>query len=279
MTKDEKIKNEREKLQKEKTEAHPISTRVLECCRNMEELSGPVSATLVRGPDLLSRLGKLLEIILVGIASSLIVPIFFAIFGISGAEILNSAVYLVFFLLTEATLTLLILWGILGINGESLTCLGWGFWKWKKEALIGLAFLPVLFAAMFLVSLSFRLFLPSYVTEVNPLLDLIRTRTDLLLFSISSVYVGGLKEELQRAFILNRFGSHLGGIWIGLSVWSLFFAYGHMMQGTDNAVAAGALGLIFGLLYIWRQNLVAPIVAHAAYDLTTLFIYWAFLRV
>jgi membrane protease YdiL (CAAX protease family) len=65
---------------------------------------------------------------------------------------------------------------------------------------------------------------------------------------------------------------------IGLVLWTLFFAYGHMMQGIDNAAGAGALGLIFGLLYIWRRNLVAPIVAHAAYDVTTLIIYWEFLR-
>jgi membrane protease YdiL (CAAX protease family) len=65
---------------------------------------------------------------------------------------------------------------------------------------------------------------------------------------------------------------------LGLVLWSLFFAYGHVMQGIDNAAGAGVLGFLFGVLYIWRRNLVAPIVAHAAYDVTTLLIYWCFIK-
>jgi membrane protease YdiL (CAAX protease family) len=239
----------------------------------MEELSERIIA-----PDLMGRLVKLVEIILVGIAGSLIVPIFFAIYGISAFEILENASYLVIFLLAEATLTLFFIWGILRMNGERFVDLGWIWQGWKTEVLIGLASVPALFAATFVVSISFKLFFPFYLTEVNPLLNLIKTRQDLLLFGISSVYVGGFKEEIQRAFVLNRFGSHLGGMRLGLLIWSIFFAYGHMMQGVDNAVGAGVLGLIFGLIYIWRRNLVAPIVAHAVYDISTLLIYWLFLR-
>jgi membrane protease YdiL (CAAX protease family) len=244
----------------------------------MQEFSEPAPSTIIQGPDLVGRIGKLFEVILVGIASSLVVPVFFAVYGISGLEILETASYLVTFILIEATLTLMIIWGILRINGERIVDLGWRLRNWRGEALIGLAFVPVLFVAMFVVSFSFRLLLPLYSTEVNPLLDLIKTRKDLLLFSLSSIYVGGFKEEIQRAFVLNRFGSHLGGMKIGLILWSLFFAYGHMMQGIDNAVGAGVLGLVFGLLYLWRRNLVAPIVAHAVYDIATLIIYWLFLR-
>jgi len=245
---------------------------------DMEELSEPPSPPQSPKPDLISRFGKILEIILAGIASSLVVPILFAVCGIGGLAILESAWYLVPFLLIEATLTLLIIWGILRLNGETFKDLAWSWVLWKQEALIGLAFLPLLFVTTFVVGLSFRLFFPTYVTEINPLLNLIQTRSELLLFLISSVLVGGFKEEIQRAFVLVRFGSHLGGMRIGLILWGLFFAYGHMMQGVDNAAGAGALGLIFGILYMWRRNLVAPIVAHAAYDVTTLIIYWSFLR-
>jgi membrane protease YdiL (CAAX protease family) len=215
---------------------------------------------------------------LVALASSLIVPVFFAIYGISGQEILENASYLVFFLITEATLNLVIIGIVLHLNGEAFTDLRLGLRNWRNETVIGLAFVPILFVATFVVGLSFRAFFPGYVTETNPLLDLVRTRTDLLLFLISSIYVGGLKEEIQRAFILVRFGSHLGGMRLGLILWSLFFAYGHTMQGVDNAVGAGVLGLIFGILYIWRRSLTAPVVAHAAYDVVTLLIYWLFLQ-
>jgi len=244
----------------------------------MEQLSELVEPLAAPKPDPVSRAGKLFEIVVVGIASSLIVPIGFAVYGIGGQEVLENASYIVLFLISEAILTLLIIWGFLHLNGETFTDLGWIFKQWKDEALIGLAFVPVLFVATFVVGLSFQFFFPLYLTDVNPLLNLIQTRTDLLLFLVSSVFVGGFKEEIQRAFILNRFGSHLGGIHVGLILWSLFFAYGHMMQGVDNAAGAGVLGLIFGLLYIWRRSLVAPIVAHAVYDVATLLIYWGLVR-
>ena len=123
---------------------------------------------------------------------------------------------------------------------------------------------------------------------------------DLVLFLMSSVYVGGIKEEIQRAFILDRFERYLGpillwpflpfvnrsisgkeelghrlGAGIGLIVWSILFAVGHAVQGVDSAAGAGVLGLLFGLLYLWRRNLIAPMVAHALFDITTLLIVWS----
>ncbi len=244
----------------------------------MEHFSEPVLNPEIQKPDLMSRFGKLLEVILVGVASSLMVPIAFAVCGIGGTTILENASYLVLFLISEATVTLAIIWSLLRGNGETFGDIGWRWQRWRREAVIGLTFVPVLFAATFVVGLSFRLFLPVYLTEINPLLNLIQTPTDLVLFLISSIYVGGFKEEIQRAFVLVRFGSHLGGNKLGLILWSLFFAYGHMMQGIDNAVGAGVLGLIFGLLYIWRRNLAAPVMAHAVYDVATLLVYWSVLR-
>ena len=96
---------------------------------------------------------------------------------------------------------------------------------------------------------------------------------------LSSLYVGGLKEELQRAFVLTRFEENLGGVAVGLGLWSLFFAFGHVIQGLDNAVAAGVLGLLFGVLFIRRRSVTGPIVAHASYDILTLLVYWKFIAV
>ena len=243
----------------------------------MEELSAPLPEPS-RRPDLLGRLAKLIEVILAGLAGPLVIPLVFLLSGLSPEDILGNAKYLVLFLFAEGTVTLLIILGLLRLNGEYLRNLGWNLRGFRQEAMIGLAAVPFLFAAAFTVGLSFELFFPYYVTETNPLLGLIRTESDLMLLLISSVLVGGFKEEIQRAFVLVRFESHLGGIKLGLILWSTFFAWGHMMQGIDNAAGAGVLGLIFGLLYVWRRTLIAPIVAHAVYDIATLLIYWCFVR-
>jgi membrane protease YdiL (CAAX protease family) len=85
---------------------------------------------------------------------------------------------------------------------------------------------------------------------------------------------GGIKEELQRAFILTRFREHLGGAGLGLLLWSIGFGAGHYVQGIQGVVIATIYGLIFGIVYILSRSLIAPIIAHSAYDTVVLLAYW-----
>lgn len=222
-----------------------------------------------------SRFTDAAEIALVALAGSLGTPVLLAGFGLPPSRVLEGAASLAIFLAVEGTLTLLLVRLLLWWRGEGLPALGWKAGRPSSEVRAGLAALPVLFAATFAVGLMFRLLLPDYVTHVNPLLNLVRDWGDLGLLCITSIYVGGIKEEIQRAFVLNRF-RNLGGPWLGLILWSLFFGFGHLVQGPDNAVAAGILGLLFGVLYLRRRSLTAPIVAHALYDVLTLAVYWFF---
>lgn len=214
-----------------------------------------------------------LEIALVAITGFIVVPLLMALFGFSPQRILSSSGNATILLLSEATVTLLLIRLLLGLRGESPDKIGWSFSGSAKEVGIGLLVVPLLFATTFLVKIGFQVFFPSWATVHNPLLDLVKTDWDLTLFLVASIYAGGIKEEVQRAFVLTRFEESLGGIYIGLFLWSLFFGFGHSVQGFDNAVGAGILGFIFGLLFIWRKKLTAPIAAHMAYDVLTLLFY------
>ncbi|MFQ5929335.1 MAG: type II CAAX prenyl endopeptidase Rce1 family protein [Acidobacteriota bacterium] len=243
-----------------------------------------------------------LEVVMVALFGSLLVQISFGILDVSSVQILHDTRFLFIFMAWEASITLLLILLFLWVRGESLRKLGWIWKKVDREVLLGVAAVPILFASTFAVGTFFQLFLPDYVSTTNKLLDLVRDYRDLTLFLISSIFVGGLKEEIQRAFVLDRFERYLGaiflksflrafgrteffteqaghrvGVIVGLILWSVFFAIGHHVQGVDNAVGAGVLGLLFGLLYIWRRNLVAPIVSHALYNVTTLLAFWTFL--
>lgn len=198
--------------------------------------------------------------------------------GLSAEDIYGDVPHLVLYLMLETSLTLGIILILLWTGGRRLRDLGWAKRGWRKESLAGVSVVPLLFGATFLVGFLFPIFLPQYVSESNPLLEMIQDGTDLGLLLISSVVVGGIKEEVQRAFILVHFRNHLGGAVPGLILWSAFFGVGHSFQGVDFAVAAGVLGLLFGLLYLWRGHLAAPIVAHALYDVVTLLIFWGLLR-
>src|SRR5205085_10923068 len=106
-----------------------------------------------------------------------------------------------------------------------------------------------------------------HTVEHNPLQDLVRTRGDALLFALVVVVAGGVREELQRAFLLRRFEVSLGGARVGVVVTSVAFGSGHLLQGADAAIATGLLGAFWGLVYLRRRSMVAPMVSHAGFDL------------
>nr|MBA3887314.1 CPBP family intramembrane metalloprotease [Acidobacteriota bacterium] len=104
----------------------------------------------------------------------------------------------------------------------------------------------------------------------NPLEDLLSTRTDAFIFAVVVMVAGGVREEVQRGFILHRFGEYLGGMPVGLAVHSVLFGLGHLEQGYDAAIATAVLGLLWGLLFIARRSIVAPMVSHAGFNLLQL---------
>ena len=102
----------------------------------------------------------------------------------------------------------------------------------------------------------------------NPFGAMLGTPGRALLFALVVVLAGGLREELQRAFILRRFDQHLGGGWLGLVVFSIAFGLGHAIQGWDTVIVTGALGALWGALYLTRGSAVAAMVSHTGFNLT-----------
>ena len=102
----------------------------------------------------------------------------------------------------------------------------------------------------------------------NPLGAMLETPGRALAFALVVVLAGGLREELQRAFILRRFDQHLGGGWLGLAVFSIAFGLGHAIQGWDTVIVTGALGALWGALYLTRGSAVAAMVSHTGFNLT-----------
>ena len=228
------------------------------------------------GQPLSIRLFAVVEVILAAFAGSLFAPMLLGSFGVSPDEALSSSRVLGLLLFADATCTIAFLWGMQLSRGRKLKSLGWSRWGRVREFQLGLKVFLGLIVLMFLLSVLIQAVLPGWVTEENPILALLETPADLAIFLAASLYAGGIKEELQRAFILTRFEDHLGGALPGLVLWSAVFGALHYTQGADNAVKAGFLGLVLGLLYWKRQRLEAPIVAHALFDVVVVFLVYFF---
>jgi membrane protease YdiL (CAAX protease family) len=104
----------------------------------------------------------------------------------------------------------------------------------------------------------------------NPLEDMLRNRQDALIFAAVVMIAGGVREEIQRGFIVHRFGQYLGGAWWGIGIYSVIFGLGHVEQGIDAAIVTALLGVVWGLLYLVRRSIIAPMVSHAGFNLAQL---------
>lgn len=136
------------------------------------------------------------------------------------------------------------------------------------EARYGLLLTIATLAIGIAVLASIRIFVPVlHNVEHNPLQDLMVRPRDAWLFVLVVVVAGGVREEVQRAFVLHRFEVWLGGRWVGIVVGSAAFGAGHLLQGADAAIATGLLGVFWGIVYLQRRSVVAPVVSHSGFNL------------
>lgn len=136
-----------------------------------------------------------------------------------------------------------------------------------REAAVGLAFVPIAFAIVMLLQIGIHVVAP-FLRNVpeNPFQSLMGSPLRVAAFVLLVLVAGGVREELQRAFLLHRFEQSLGGAAVGLVITSLAFGLGHALQGWDAVVVTALLGALWSGVYLWRRNVIATIMSHALFN-------------
>jgi CAAX protease family protein len=169
--------------------------------------------------------------------------------------------------LADTTLLIVMMIFLMHVHGETARATWFGTGHGIREALIGLATVPAVFILVGLLLNAIRLFAPSlHNIENNPLEQLASTPGQAAAFSLVAIIAGGVREELQRAFMLRRFEQYLGGATLGVWILSAGFGLGHVMQGWDAVVTTGALGAFWAWMYLQRRNSIAPMASHAGFN-------------
>jgi uncharacterized protein len=176
-------------------------------------------------------------------------------------------------LLDAAALVGLAVW-FLRAHGQRFSDVMFGQRPRGTEALRGLFHVPVVFLIAVAVMSVIGYLLPwLHNVPKNPFEGLVRSQRDAVMFAVVAVVGGGVREEVQRAFILNRFERYLGGGWIGLVVSSVGFGLGHIIQGRDVAVTTAVLGAFWGFVYLKRRSIAATVVSHSGFNAAEIFRY------
>jgi membrane protease YdiL (CAAX protease family) len=179
-----------------------------------------------------------------------------------------SVAYVVGVSLVDAILLVSLIVVFLRVHGERARDVIFGERRVMGEMAAGIPMIVGAFVIAIVVLLTIQRLAPSlHTVETNPLQALLRSPRDALLFAVVVVVAGGVREEIQRAFLLHRFDQFLGGGRVGVVVTSIAFGAGHLVQGLDAAIATGLLGAYWGVVYLRRRSAVAPMVSHAGFDL------------
>jgi membrane protease YdiL (CAAX protease family) len=134
---------------------------------------------------------------------------------------------------------------------------------------VGVLLLPAIFVIVVLVQVAVRSFAP-YLrnVEVSPFASLLSSPGLLAGFIALVLIAGGVREELQRAFLLHRFEQRLGGGRLGIALTSVAFGLGHTVQGWDAALITAMMGAFWGAIYLARRNVLCTVTNHALFNLT-----------
>jgi membrane protease YdiL (CAAX protease family) len=136
-----------------------------------------------------------------------------------------------------------------------------------RELAVGLVLVPAVFGVVLLLQFAIY-FLAPFLRNVpeNPFQSMLGSPFQVAAFVVLVLVAGGIREELQRAFLLHRFDQALGGARLGVVVTSVAFGLGHAVQGWDAMLVTAALGAIWGATYVWRRSVISTMVSHALFN-------------
>jgi membrane protease YdiL (CAAX protease family) len=164
--------------------------------------------------------------------------------------------------LALVSLILFLLWH----NGEPIDRIGWSFRNGWKDVALGLGlFIPLLYGTGLLERTlqSGGLSVPS-----TPLPSFLTAKgtVEFLVASLLVIVVAVAEETMFRGYLILRLKAVTASPVAAVVLSAAIFALGHGYEGSAGVVTVGVMGLVFALVYLWRQSLVAPMVMHFLQD-------------
>jgi membrane protease YdiL (CAAX protease family) len=172
-------------------------------------------------------------------------------------------------ILRDLALVSLILY-FLWRNREGVGQIGWkADHLWNEVAIGAVLFFPLFFGATLLDGALLKAGLSAPRTPLPAFLT--PTGWAQLVLAFALVLVVALAEEtIFRGYLMLRFGAVTASRTRSLLLSAAVFALGHGYEGSAGVVTVGVMGVAFGLAYMWRRSLVAPITMHFLQDFVSI---------
>jgi uncharacterized protein len=206
-----------------------------------------------------------LTIFLFLIAPSMAFSFFLGNTGDAHVSFALTAISSIFRDLALVGLVLFFLWR----NGEPVKIIGWDLKNIGTEIAVGIGLFVPFFVAVGLIENLLQM--AGFTVPQAPLPELTINGSSQLLLALGLVSVVAISEEtIFRGYLIQRFGALTGSAAVAIMVSSLIFSLGHGYEGSAGVVTVGLVGMILGVVYVWRKSIVAPVVMHFLLDFVSI---------
>ena len=151
-------------------------------------------------------------------------------------------------------------------NDEARRRIGWTVTNGWEEVMVGLfLFIPLLYGMNVLEQ---ALQATGFSVPSKPLPSFLAAKGigEYFLASLLVIVVAAAEETIFRGYLILRLQAVTANSAAAIILSAVIFALGHGYEGSAGVVTVGVMGLIFALVYLWRQSLVAPMVMHFLQD-------------
>jgi membrane protease YdiL (CAAX protease family) len=87
-----------------------------------------------------------------------------------------------------------------------------------------------------------------------------------LLAALLVVIVALAEETIFRGYLMLRLRNITASPAAAVLLSAALFSLGHGYEGSAGVITVGTMGMVFALVYLWRQSLVAPMVMYFLQD-------------
>jgi membrane protease YdiL (CAAX protease family) len=151
-------------------------------------------------------------------------------------------------------------------NSEPVASIGWTSRDWPRQIARGILLFPLMFlGAAFTGWLFLKLGFSFPHSGLRSVLAVHRWNQAPLGCLLVAV-VAICEETIFRGYLLLRFAAVSHSMPFAVCLSTLIFTMGHRYEGGAGLAAVGVLGLVFALVYLRTQSLVAPVVLHFLQD-------------
>jgi membrane protease YdiL (CAAX protease family) len=151
-------------------------------------------------------------------------------------------------------------------NGEPIDRIGWTFRNGRSDIALAVGLFILLFLGSSLLESALKAAGLSAPSTPLPSFLAGKGIAESLLASVMVIIVAFAEETIFRGYLILRFKAVTKSSTAAILLSAVIFSLGHGYEGSAGVITVGLMGLIFALVYVWRQSLIAPMVMHFLQD-------------